>query len=162
MKKAAAAPRPFSSNLSTFVSSSLVERLTDTTGRAALRIGSQTWSTHQLATVIGVVNTRAARLLTQAADSIGAKNLRDLYQRATPYTFAMRGVGVTTLYVLWRLFESHGFDPEKWATAGDTGEALTSFLSLKKRERDAERRTIEAQARHGKKQQSRPAETSVH
>lgn len=147
-KRRRAVRRPdgqFRSSLSTFIGTSLIARLTDASpDHAPLRIGSDVWSTHQLATELGVVNTRAARLLSRAAESINAKNLRDLYARSTPYTFALHGVGETTLYVLWRLFESQGYDPDRWATAGDTKAALTSFHSLKQREQEAERRTLAA------------------
>jgi hypothetical protein len=110
--------------------------------RAPLRIGKQAWSVHDLATKLGVVNTKAARNLTKAAESIGAKSVHDLYRRATPYTLAgVERLGETTLWVLWRLFEAHGLDPDAWATAGDTNAAVVTFHTLKDRERRAERRT---------------------
>src|SRR4051812_2314287 len=107
-----------SGSLTTLVGSTFVQRITDKT-HAPLRIGSQAWSTHELAVRLGVVNTKAARLLSEAAKSIGAKNVRDLYHSSSPYTFAMHGIGETTMYVLWRLFESEGLDPDRWANAGD-------------------------------------------
>jgi hypothetical protein len=116
-------------------------RLTDP-AFAPLRIGSDVWTTDDLAVKVGVGNTRAARKLSKAAESIGAKNIRDLYARSSPYTFAgIMKLGDTAMYVLWRVFESVGLDPEQWATAGGTAEALVSFRSLKKRELQAEART---------------------
>lgn len=135
-----------SANLTTLVGGTFVARLTDHTN-APLRIGSQAWSTHELARKLGVVNTKAARLLSAAVAAIGAKNVRDLYEHSTPYSFVLHGVGETTLYVLWRLFESEGLDPDKWATAGDTKAALVSFHSLKVREQKAEERTKKAAKR---------------
>jgi hypothetical protein len=117
-----------------------MDRITDTTN-PPLKIGTQVWSTHELASKVGVVHTKAARLLTAAADSIGAKNVRDLFQKSSPYTFAgLHGLGETTMYVLWRLFESEGLNPDQWADAGDTDAALVSFRSLKHREAEAEKR----------------------
>jgi hypothetical protein len=124
-----------------------VAKLTSVDPAAApLKIGKHVWSTHDLATKLGVVNTKAARNLTKAAASIGARSVADLYRRATPYTLAgVERLGETTLYVLWRLFEAHGFDPDAWATAGNTDAALVSFHALKERERKAERRTRETE-----------------
>jgi hypothetical protein len=134
--------------LHTFVGSTLLHRLDDP-ARAPLRVGSQVWSTYRLARDLGVTNTHAARLLSIAAASIGAKNVRDLYDKATPYVFAgLPGCGETTMYVLWRLFEACGLDPDAWAH-GDRGDALVSFRSLKKREAQGEQRTAAAaQRRH--------------
>jgi hypothetical protein len=145
-----------SGNLNTLVGSTFIGKLTDKTN-APLRIGQQAWSTHELAMRIGVVNTKAARLLSDAARSIGATSVRDLYRNSTPYTFALHGIGETTLYVLWRLFEAEGLDPDRWATAGDTKAALVSFHSLKARERKAEERTKKA-ARRQQRTNSRTAE----
>lgn len=132
-----------SSTLTTLVGSTFVNKLTDHTN-APLRIGSQVWSTHELARKLGVVNTKAARLLSAAVAAIGAKHVRDLYDHSSPYTFALHGIGETTMYVLWRVFEAEGLNPDHWATAGDTKQALISFHSLKLREAKAEKRTKDA------------------
>lgn len=127
--------------LTTLIGSTFLDRINDTSN-PPLKIGKQIWTTHELAAKVGIVHTRAARLLSDAAHSIGAKSVRDLYDKSTPYTFSgLHGLGETTLYVLWRLFESEGLDPNAWATAGDTDAALVSFRSLKKREQEAEKRT---------------------
>jgi hypothetical protein len=138
-----------SSNLKTLVGSTFLTRINDNE-HPPLRIGTQRWTTHQLAVQLGVVHTKAARLLSDAAASIGAKSVRDLYDKSTPYTFAgLRGLGETTLYVLWRLFQSQGLDPDKWAASGDRDETLVSFRSLKHREQAGEKRTLDAaQKRH--------------
>jgi hypothetical protein len=131
----------FDETLKSLVGSTFVKRVNNVAD-APLRIGGKTWTTHQLAVRLGVVHTKAARLLTVAADSIGVKSVKELYQKATPYTLAgVHGFGETTMYVLWRLFESEGFDPDKWAMAGDQDDALISFRGLKIREQAADKRT---------------------
>lgn len=141
----------FDSTLQAIVGSTFVHRLTDSDkAHAPLVVGSQAWSTHRLALDLGVVNTKAARLLSAAARSIDARNVRDLFRRSTPYTFAgIGGLGETTLYVLWRLFEAEGLDPNEWA--GKTKEAIVTFHTMKKREQDAERRTVVAESRRQKR-----------
>lgn len=130
--------------LKTLLGSTAIDHLTDTTD-APLRIGTRRWSRHQLATQLGVINARAARLLTVAAEHIGATSVRELYQKSSPYTFALHGIGEMTLYVLWRLFEAEGLDVDTWAQAGKADEALVSFRSLKHREQQAEQRTHDAE-----------------
>lgn len=136
-------------NLKTLVGSTFLNRITDN-DHPPLKIGTQVWNTHQLALQLGVVHTRAARLLSAAADAIGAKNVRDLYEKSSPYVFAgLQGCGETTLYVLWRLFQSQGLDPDRWAAAGGKDAALVSFHTLKAREQAGEKRTLDAaQKRH--------------
>lgn len=133
---------PFTDELTALVGSTFVSRLTDLDD-PPLRIGSDVFSRFQLGRDIGVTNTIAARSLSRAAESIGAKNIEDLYRRSTPYTFVNteHRCGETAIYVLWRIFEYKKLDPEKWATAGDTDAALVTFRTLKLRERAAEKRT---------------------
>lgn len=131
----------FDDTLQHLVGSTFVKRVNNVAD-APLRIGGKTWTTHQLAVRLGVVHTKAARMLTEAANSIGAKTVKELYQKATPYTFAgVHGFGETTMYVLWRLFESEGLNPDQWATAGKAKDAMISFRSLKLKEQEAEKRT---------------------
>jgi len=135
------AKSPLPNNLRTLIGSTFLDRINDTTN-PPLKIGKQIWTTHELASKVGIVHTKAARLLSLAAESIGAKNVKELYEKTSPYTFAgLHGLGETTLYVLWRLFESEGLNPDAWANAGDTDDALVSFRSLKHREQQAEKRT---------------------
>jgi hypothetical protein len=131
----------FGAALTRFVGSHFVHRVTDLTD-APLRIGSQVWTAQQLALHIGVVNTQAARRLTAAAQSIDAKNVRDLFHRSTPYTFSgVHRLGETTMYVLWRVFEAEGLNPDTWA--GKTLDSIVTFRTLKARELRADRRTHE-------------------
>lgn len=166
MKRPARAPRSFAANLGTLVGKTLIDRLTATDDdHCPLRIGrgpkAQRWSMQQLAVELGVTNARSARLLTAAADSINATSVRDLYKRSTPYTFALHGFGDTTMYVLWRLFESQGLDPDAWATAGDSDAALVSFHSMKERERKAEARATAADKKHARQSRRAAHETAV-
>jgi hypothetical protein len=145
------------------VGQSFVTRISDhDPARAPLRIGKQVWSTHDLATQLGVVHTRAARLLSEAANAIGAKDVRDLYKRSSPYTFAgVQGLGETTMYVLWRLFESAGLDPDRWANSGERDDALVSFRSLKHREQQAEARTVKAERGRQRRERAGAHERAV-
>lgn len=121
----------------------------DNPDHAPLRIGADVWTVHQLATELGVVHTRAARILTQAAAAIGAKDTRDFYERSTSYSLAgIEGFGTTTLYVAWRAFESRNLDPRKWHWRGLLA-AREFFDAMKKREQAAKRRTTaDAPRRH--------------
>ena len=159
-------PQPTLANptLRSLLGAAFLHRLEDTDdAHAPLRIGSQRWTVHQLAVELGVVHTKAARMVTRAADSIGAKNVRDLYQRSSPYTFAgIKQLGETALYVLWRVFEADGLDPDAWATAGEREDALVSFRALKLREQAADARTQHA-ARAGRRRAAREShEARVH
>jgi len=149
----------FTPTITRLIGSDFVKRLSASDEQhAPLRIGRETWSTHRLATELGVVHTRAARLLTAAADALGATTVRELYDKATPYSLAgIAGLGETTLYVLWRLFESKELNADAWATAGTTRDALVSFHSLKERERKAEART-----QRGERQRRRRERTQQH
>lgn len=150
-------------HLARLVGSSFIHRINEhDPARAPLRIGKQVWSVHDLAVQLGVVHTRAARLLSEAATAIGARDVRDLYKRSSPYTFAgVQGLGETTMYVLWRLFESAGLDPDKWAASGEREDALVSFRSLKHREQAAEARTTRAERSRVRKERSTAHERAV-
>lgn len=132
----------FPDELQALVGATFVHKLTDVDD-APLRIGSDVFTRHQLGSLIGVTNTIAARSISRVAASIGAKNVKHLYQNSTPYTFVNveHRCGETGIYVLWRLFEWAGLDPDAWATAGDRDAAVVTFRTLKLRERAAEKRT---------------------
>ena len=149
--------------LRSFLGASLLHRLeADDDEHVPLRIGSQRWTTHQLAVELGVVHTKAARLLTKAAAEINARNVADLYKRSSPYTFAgIKHLGETTMYVLWRLFESQGLDVNAWATAGDSDAALVSFRSLKLRELAADARTAADAAKRARRSARETHESGV-
>jgi hypothetical protein len=136
-----------------FIGSGVINRISDRQ-HAPLQIGSQSWTTTELATKLGVVHTKAARVLSQAAREVGAKNVHDLYKRTTPYTFAaIKGLGETTVYVLWRLFESSGLDPARWA--GDVNDDdVGTFRTLKLHELDADKRGRTGSARRSTRQRT--------
>lgn len=123
-----------------------------------LKIGTDTLTIYECATKLAITNVAAARRLTALADEIGAKNVRDFYKRSTPYSMAttFEGVGVTTLYVAWRLFEAFDLDPEEWYDRGmedaakrrGTDAAVVSFLYFKKREQDYAARARKAERKH--------------
>jgi len=140
-----------SANLQRLIGSTFIDRITDN-DHPALKIGTDQWTTRQLGKQIGVTNTKAARLLTLAAATMSppAKNVRDFYNRTTPYLLAgLHGLGVTTMYVLWEVFAAVGLDPDEWSESGPTDSALVSFITLKKREQAGEKRTLDAaQKRH--------------
>lgn len=146
-----------------FVGASLLHRLEDADDdHVPLRIGNQRWTTHQLAVEVGVVHTKAARLLTKAAAEIGARSVLDLYKRSSPYTFCgIRNLGETAIYVLWRLFESQGLDPDEWATAGDREAAIVSFRSLKLRELAADARSTADERKRARRQSRETHEAGV-
>lgn len=119
--------------------------------RRPLRVGTTTYTKHQLATRLGVTHVAAARRLTAIADAMKARSVRDLYERSTPYAFASTpGIGPTTLYVAWRLFEIEGFDALAWYERGqEEAENVVNFLSLKQRSK----RVTKEPSRTGRAQQ---------
>lgn len=112
----------------------------------ALVIGKDSWTKHELATVLGVVQTKAASILTATCKKLGVTSTADLYKSTSPYTFAEYPAGVTTLYVMFAAFEAKGLDPETWYSRGEDS-AIVTFLTLKHRELQAEKRTREDEKR---------------
>ena len=146
----------FDPKLSRLVGSTFVHRLTDH-AHAPLIIGSDRWTVHDLVTLCGVGNFRAARILSTEVKRIGGvKNLRHLYETTSPHTFTLRGVAETTLYVLWRVFQSRGLDPDAWA-----GDIDVSFSSMKRRDQKAEKRTRDDQRRRNRRAARTAHETAV-
>lgn len=136
--------------------------LTDRKERPALRIGSDVWSRHDVATKLGIVNTKACSILTGVCKTLGIRNTKHLFESTSPYTFAGHRCGVTTLYAMFAAFRDKGLVVETWyrrpvgehnATRVHKREgqpAIVSFLRLKHRELEAERRTKESAKRHAK------------
>jgi hypothetical protein len=119
-----------------------------------LRIGTQTWSRRKIGKELGITNVVAAGKLTKAADDIGAKNVKDFYEKSTPYSFASTpGIGETTIYVAFELFRSQGLDPMAWYHKGEQ-EAIVTFHSLKAREQKAEKRTQDDAKRRKNKERT--------
>jgi hypothetical protein len=103
-----------------------------------LRIGSQSWSRHALATELGIVHTAAARHLSAFCQELKVRHVKDLWERTTMYQLAREpACGVTTLYVAWRVFEYVGLDPTAWYQKG-RDESIRTFLTMKARVRRKE------------------------
>lgn len=142
----------------TMLGSTLISSLTDRKERPALRIGSDVWSRHEVATKLGIVNTLACRNLSKICVALGIRNTRHLYESTSPYTFADQHCGVTTLYAMFAAFRDRGLTVEHWYRKTHGGQqttarlhqtegqpAIVSFLRFKQRELDAERRTKESE-----------------
>ena len=131
-------------NLSKIVGSTFVSHLTDAEKYPLLVIGKDRWSFQQVASDLGVIQPKACRILSRVAKDLGAKSVKDLYKDTSPYTLAgTHGVGVTTLYVLLRVFQIAKLNVDAWYAGGDEKAAVVTFFSLKKREQKAEQRTKE-------------------
>jgi len=122
--------------------SNFVAHLTDKKRYPLLVIGTNSYS-YQDVCDLGVIQPRACRILSGIAKELGVKSVRELYRETTPYSLAgTHGCGVTTLYVLLRVFGAVGLDVDKWYVRGEQG-AVRTFLTLKDRELKAEARTKE-------------------
>lgn len=137
-----------------------VRQLNDHDDGAALRIGSDVWSKHEIATDLGIVHTKACSLLSTVAKKLKVRNTADLFEQTSPYTFAEYPVGVTTLYVMFSAFLAKGLDPQAWYRQGQE-HAIVTFLSLKERERVAERRTRDDQKRRVRASRHKSHQTRV-
>lgn len=122
----------------------------------ALIIGKDSWTKHELATVLGVVQTKAASILSATCKKLGVTSTADLFKSTSPYTFAEYPAGVTTLYVMFAAFEAKGLDPEAWYARGQES-AIVTFLTLKHRELQAAQRT-----RDDEKKRQRTARNKRH
>lgn len=107
---------------------------------AVLRIGRDTWTRHQVANQLGLVHTRACAILSGIAKELGVADTKDLYETTSPYTFADKPAGVTTMFVMFCAFRDRDLSVEHWYHKGQK-DAIVSFLGLKHRELEAERRT---------------------
>jgi hypothetical protein len=117
---------------------------------AALRIGKDIWTKHEVATDLGIVQTKACGILSNICKKLEVKNTADLFKSTSPYTFAGYPAGVTTLYVMFAAFAAKGLDPNEWYNRGQDA-ALVSFLGLKHRELMAARRTKEEEQKRQRK-----------
>ena len=111
-----------------------------------LRIGKDSWTKHEVAVSLGIVQTKACAILSSICKKLQIASTADLYKTTSPYTFADFPAGVTTLYVMFAAFADKGFDPQAWYAKGQE-KAIVSFLSLKHRELAAAKRTREDEKR---------------
>lgn len=101
-----------------------------------LVIGRDKWTRLDLADM-GVTQLRAARIVTGLAKDYHAKSTSDLYQKLSPAALAHNhGVGLHSLFVLWRAFEAKMLDPTQWYWKGREGSIVT-FNSIKAQDRRA-------------------------
>lgn len=135
-------------------------RLTDAKRFPLLVIGADRWS-HQDVADIGIIQPKACSILSRIARDLKVKSLKDLYKHTSPYQLAgTHGCGVTTLYVLLRLFTVSGLSIDEWYSLGEN-KAIVTFNALKDREQKAEARTKEAE-RKRRRLRSRRQVTDTH
>src|SRR5262245_56189069 len=79
--------------------------------KAALVIGEDVWTKHEIASDLGIVQTKAAGILTGICKQLRVRNTKDLFEKTSPYTFTEFPAGVTTLYVMFAAFHAKGLDP---------------------------------------------------
>ena len=109
--------------------------------KPVLMIGKDYWSIQELATRLHVTHVGSARILHAFCEKHKFKDTKDLYDKTSPYTLASEpGLGITTLYVLWQVFRAKGLNPERWY-AKETKGAVRTFVTYKKREQQADKRT---------------------
>src|SRR5262245_15276735 len=107
----------------------------------ALVIGKDQWSRSQLATDLSLSNPVAAGKVTKYCRDHRIRDTKHLYDHSSPYSFAgERGIGLTTLYVVWQAFRAKGLNPAKWYEKGEKG-AVHTFSTYKRREHLAALRT---------------------
>jgi hypothetical protein len=80
-----------------------------------LQIGSDAWTRDELVTRLKCANVNAARILTKAAEQLQVENVRQMAARVTlEDLFAVKRVGITTVYVWLCVLESDSQSPLKW------------------------------------------------
>jgi hypothetical protein len=121
---------------------------------AALRIGKDIWTKHEIAADLGIVQTKACGILSNICKKLQVRDTADLFKNTSPYSLAEFPAGVTTLYVMFAAFASKGLDPNEWYSRGQDA-AIVSFLGLKHRELMAARRTKEEERRRQRKARAR-------
>jgi len=90
-----------------------------------LVIGKDKWTRLDLADM-GVTQLRAARIVTNLAAEYRAKHTADLYAKLSPASLAHNhGVGLHSLFVLWRAFEARHLNPTEWYWKGREGTIVT-------------------------------------
>jgi hypothetical protein len=142
--------------------STFINRLTDFKQFPALRIGTDVWSRHQLANDLGVVNVLAASKLSKFATEMKFKNVADMFEHTSPYTFASHhGLGETVLYLAFRVYEFKKLSVEEWYSRGQE-QALVTFRSLKHRELAAERRASADDKARARRNQNITHATKIH
>lgn len=118
----------------------LGKSFTDDLTTPVLVIGKDTWSQRELATGLGITNTVAARKLSAFVKQRRYKDVQDMYDSTSPYSFADTTLGVTCLYVMFAAFDAMDLNIPDWYTKKSKDEIVRSFLYFKSRETKARRR----------------------
>lgn len=138
-------------DLGMMLGATFVAHLTDAARYPLLVLGKDRWSFAEVAD-LGIIQPKACRILSRIAADLDVTSATDLYRKTSPYYLAgVAGCGVTTLYVLLRVFVSKDLSVEAWYAKGQA-EAVRRFQTLKRREQLAERRTRRGRRRPTKKE----------
>jgi hypothetical protein len=111
----------------------------DRQNEVVLRIGNDAWTRDELVTRLRCANVNAARLLTKAAEQLQVENVKQMAARVTlEDLFALKHVGITTVYVWLCVLESDTHDPLKWIDrkADDVVTLSTEKLRVKKQQEE--------------------------
>lgn len=122
-------------NLSTKVlGTTTVKRLSDRLTRPVLKIGSDSFTLHDLAAV-DCFNFVAARNLDQIVNAeLMVRNTRDLFDNVSPQSLAVPYMGAITFAVLGAAFESKGLGGstplEAWVTRHHDPKVRREFVTI--------------------------------
>ena len=125
-----------------YVGGTFINRITDHGECAALRIGKDAWSKHEIATRLGVTHTVACGILSSFCKKNGITSTKHLFEETSPHSLAEHRLGVTTLYVMFAAFADKGLEIDDWYARGEKG-AVVTFHTLKHRELEARKREEE-------------------
>lgn len=127
--------------LAPVLGSSFVNELVDRDKHAVLRIGKDRWSKHDIADRLKITHTVSCGILSAICARLGVHSTEHLYQTTSPYTFADKKMGVTTLYVMFAAFRDKGLSVTDWVREGyGEKKAIVTFETLKAREQKFEGR----------------------
>jgi hypothetical protein len=121
----------------------VVKQLTERTSQPILRIGKDTFTRGDLASV-ECFNFVAAQNLSKLLADLGVSSTKDVYDRVSPLSLAIPHLGAISLAVLGACFETKrlgGDAPlESWAEEhrAKDSKGIVSFATLKHREADRE------------------------
>jgi hypothetical protein len=147
--------------LSRFVGVTFVKHLTDATHFPLLVIGKDRWSFAEVA-ALGIIHPRACRIVSKLAATLKVRDAKDLYKQTSPYMLAGEvGCGVTSLFVLLRVFDALGLNANAWYVRGEKA-AVRTFETLKHREQLAERRTLEGERKRRRLRSTRDVVPAAH
>lgn len=93
----------------------LGKALLDHQEKVVLQVGKDTWTRQAMIDELHCGNFIAANRLTKALRDLDVKSIKDAF-RTLVFTelMAIRGVGVTCIYVLMSAMAAHGMNPLDW------------------------------------------------